>query len=108
MAYLSKAARNAALFADYRKGYSRRQVCRKYGLTEGGLAALFYRHGVTLEAGERLRRQGEGRRKASYRNVGRKSAWPECPPELHGEYMHLRRYMAAGEARARLDPGMQA
>lgn len=94
----TKAARNKALFADYLAGMSRAEVARKYGLSHSGACMLLHR--------ERTRRFREAPRAPS---TGRPPVWPDCPSHLADDYALIRRKgFSAAEARAMLEPGLQA
>lgn len=102
MAYPAKTERNRELFADYRGGMLRAEVADKYGLTLSGIDSLLRHHGVTLPKREAVKRWKTARQRYC---GGRPPVWPDCPPELHGEYMRLRRtyQMPAAEARRVLE-----
>lgn len=104
----AKTERNRALIADYvHGGLSRREVARKYGIEIGGVNTLLSRYRVRLPAHERSRRIVT---QVPPKSPGRPPVWPDCPPHLFAEYDRLRRRYgySSAEARAMLDPGMQA
>ena len=102
--FATKSARNASLFAAYARGFTRRDLAALYGLSIKGVDSLFQRHGVTLDPSERIRRQVHGRKRVGFKNVGRKSCCPDCPPHLRADYIALQgRGMRASEARATLE-----
>lgn len=97
------APRDRAMAADYLDGMTHRELAEKYGLKPMYVGQRLSKIGVTLSDDER-RNRGIIARQASDK-IGRKRVWPDCPPELHAEYMWLRnsKNIPAAEARRMLE-----
>lgn len=102
-AKIEAAKRDRAMAADYIGGMTGAELADKYGLKRGYVYKRLSMRRISLTARERRNRfvaTLEGRS-----NMGRTPVWPECPPELHDEYMRLRKSkkIAAVDARRILE-----
>ena len=108
---MDRAARDAAIVAAYttQPDLSQAELARLFGIQSSQVSRVIARAGATDPARNSIVRRRMWREgvwaNADRSNVGRKGAWPECPPDIKPQYDHLVRVkkIPAPQARAMLE-----
>jgi DNA invertase Pin-like site-specific DNA recombinase len=94
--------RDKAVVQRWLDGESMNEIARDIGLSHKGVTLILNRFEAEWRAARTEALRAAARPRPGKTRTGRPSVWPDCPPELQGQYRKIRAIIGSAAAKAQL------